>query len=146
MRVMVACLIIFGMSIFPFETTVAGKVLSETSIYQGEPITVKTGKKARKLKRKKKKILKVEDFVPFEFHDVVYGGAWGEPTSTIKIFSPMDVPNNTCTIQIYAIEHLTDKKSIPEKKHPGPTPYMPTEFILPSILLFRRKNNSNTMD
>jgi hypothetical protein len=38
MKFLVACLLIFGISMFPFETTIAGKPASNMSFYQGEPI------------------------------------------------------------------------------------------------------------
>ena len=41
---------------------------------------------------------------------------------------------------------ITSNNSLPQKKLPVPRPFMPTEFILPSILLFRKENNSETMD
>ena len=52
MRLLVACLIIFSISIFPFETTVAGNITTESSFYQGEPIAIKHSGKKQKSKKK----------------------------------------------------------------------------------------------
>ena len=50
----------------------------------------------------------------------------------------------------YALDkstHLaTTNKPLPHKEQPAPTPFIPTEFILPSILLLRKENNNQSMD
>jgi hypothetical protein len=47
---------------------------------------------------------------------------------------------------VHSENSVSTNLSLPKKEEPRPTPYMPTEFILPSILAFRRKNSSPTMD
>ncbi len=153
MRFLVACLLIFGISIFPFETTIAGKTPAATAFYQGEPIQLDTAKTPRISRKKKKRKSKYKisfagltlSSIPLQ--DVVYGGMGVERYPILKSIFDLPVKDYaTCNIRSVSTEANPHNNSLPQKKLPVPTPYMPTEFILPSILLFRKENNNQSMD
>jgi hypothetical protein len=144
MRFLVACLIIFGISIFPFETTIAGKAPTTISYYQGEPAEVKKDKKPRVLKKKKRKKFKKPDFL---LQDIIWVTMGYMPTPLpgppiySTIFDSSSKSNLIADTQIGL-----SNEPIPQKEQPRPTPFIPSEFILPSILLFRKENNNQTID
>lgn len=153
MRFLVACLITFGISIFPFETTIAGKTITATTFYQDKPIQVDTAKKPRILKKKKRRNKYRISFTPVKLDPIidnlVLGGFGLHPQDNQIMKSIFDSPENMVsefTFNTAPKEANQDNKSLPQKEHPGPTPFLPGKFILPSVFFFRRKNNSNTMD
>jgi hypothetical protein len=151
MRFLVACLLIFGISIFPFETTIAGKTPVATAFYQGEPIKVDTAKKTKVFKKKKKRSKYIISFNPVKLtpliDHMVLGGFGLQGYPIIKsIFDLPENPFDEFAFNMAPTETNQQNTSLPQKQNPGPTPYLPTEFILPSILLFRKENNNQTMD
>lgn len=153
MRFLVACLIIFGISIFPFETTIAGKTITATTFYQDEPIQVDTAKKPRILKKKKRRNKYSISFTPVKLDPIIDNlvlGGFGlhqQDNPIMKsIFGPHENMAGEYTFNTAPKEANQDNKSLPQKEHPAPTPFMPDKFILPSVLMFRRKNNNNPMD
>lgn len=146
MQFLVGCLLIFGISIFPFETAVAGKIPAATAFYQGEPIKVTQVKTPRILKKKKRRKYKIISATLIPYHE----GSWEVyGFMVIKQDIPIDEPFLHISSKVNRISvsqmNLNDK-SLPHKEQPGPTPFMPTEFILPSILLIRKENNNQSMD
>lgn len=146
MRILIACLIIFGLSIFPFETTIAGKIPAEISYNQGEPTQVKKDKKPRILKKKRRKLRKPDfnlDEVPWLTMSTM--GYMPTPYPDPSLYSSiLDTPSKSKLIADTQID--LNNRPLSQKEQPGPIPYMPTEFILPSILLFRKENENETMD
>jgi len=144
MRFLVACLLIFGFSIFPFETTIAGKTPVATAFYQGEPIKVDTAKTLRILKKKKRKKHRKNIFEP---GDIIWSTTMGfMPTPgpyppDISILDTSFKINYESDVQLVA-----NSETLPNKEQPHPTPYTPAEFILPSILSIRKENNTQSMD
>ena len=139
MRFMVACLVILGLSIFPFETTIAGKAHTGTSIYQGEPIQVKKGKKPGKQKKKKrKKKKKLPDFELFE--GMVLGNVWGPSELPINISNPLlSITDGT---NAYPLKNnVRGKTPGPFEEPPVPIPFIPSKFILPAILVRRKRKD-----
>jgi hypothetical protein len=146
MRFLIACLLIFGISIFPFETTVAGKSNTEMFFYQGEPIIRKEVKKPRFIKKKKLRYKKtrLEDIditALLELSSVTMGYTAQEQSPPIFTKSIFELPGEAtvCSTEILPKENLAENTPRPEKKYPGPTPYVPAEFILPSILIYKRR-------
>lgn len=146
MRFLIACLLIFGISIFPFETTVAGKANTEISFYQGEPVVKKAAKKPRILKKKKLRIrkFKFKDIsitpVP-EFGTMLLGFTVQEPFPPVHTKLIFELPGEAtvCSTEILPTENLAENIPIPEKKYPGPAPYLPAEFILPGMFIYKRR-------
>jgi len=143
MRFLVACLIIFGISIFPFETTVAGKPATEISFYQDEPVSIKTSKNPRILKKKKRRKYRItfdnRMVLSIPVGDIVYGF-----TVTTRDRPLVDIQCNPSLIPETQIS--LNNKPIPQKEKPRSTPFTPTEFILPSLLVFRKENTDPAMD
>jgi len=142
MRFLVACLLIFGISIFPFETTIAGKNPVAFSYYQGEPITIIQEKKPRILKKKKRRKYRIfnQDIIREEIMTLGY------------IQTPYPLISKSILDTSYKINYTssvllsTNSQTFPHKEQPKPIPYIPTEFILPSLLSIRKENNSTPMD
>ncbi len=144
MRFLVACLLIFGISLFPFETTIAGKTPAHTVYYQGEPYAYKSAKKPRILKKKTRiRYQKSRILLPKLTEGIVYGNIWGPsggPVTTdlfdtsYKVKYPLNLHPGTA-----------DTKPGEKEKTPEP-PYTPTEFILPKILSARKENINDSMD
>ena len=145
MQFLVACLLIFGISIFTFETTIAGKIPSATSYYQGEPTIVKQEKKLRILKKKKSRKHRFDPgvFIPYAGRMETYGFTVTTQTLPTEVSISETSSKSNYLLNIQADP---DRRPIPQKENPHPTPDIPTEFILPSILLFRKENNNQTMD
>lgn len=137
MSLFITCLIIFGISILPIETTIAGNPLTEISFYQNAPVINKNStQKHHKKKRKKKR---------GEFIVIVYrplhktGGCWGRRPTFTEIVDPSILmsdsqkPDDPATTNLLA----SHKNNIPELPDQPILPKM--EFILPAVLMFRRK-------
>jgi len=142
MRFMVACLIIFGISIFPFETTIAGKTATGISFYQGKPlVSHQAKKKTKKHKRKKKARYEVMEIPKdIEFRDIVLGGGWLSPVPELDIYNQcMNVNKKADTVD--PKENITRKEPESGKEEPTPVPFTPAEFILPAILINKRKKD-----
>lgn len=143
---LVACLLVFGASLFPFETTLAGKYPAELSFYQGSPVAVKTVKKPgfikkkKKGKRKRKQDILEPYFIPGEWHTM---GFMPTPERFPPVYALLD--------SIPKTDHTPDqqlginKETLPGKKE-RPAPYAPTEAILPALLAIRKENSNGTMD
>lgn len=145
-RFLVACLLIFGISIFPFETTIAGKVPVASSYYQGEPVAAKTEKRPRILHKKKRiKLRRSRDILMgIEFHE---GQVMGYMPTRAPFPTDVFVLDAAAAISYaFSVQPGADNKSVPHKEQPSPAPALPTEFILPAILSIRKENNPNTMD
>ncbi len=154
MRFLVACLLIFGISIFPFEITIAGKVPITNTFYQGEPIKADSTKKTSILKKKKKR-LKYSSTINYRSlkltlvntETMILGGFGLQDNPIIKsIFDLPENPFHEFAFNILPKETNQQDKSLPKKEEPRPTPFMPTEFILPSILLIRKETDSQSME
>ncbi len=144
MRFLAACLIIFGISIFPFQTTVAGKAPAEISFFQDEQAEIKKDKKPRILKKKKRRKYRKPDFL---LENIVWTtlGYMPTPFPGPPIYAAiLDTPSKSNLIPNTQIG--LSNEHIPQKEQHRPTPHMPTEFILPSILLFRKENHSQARD
>lgn len=145
MRFLVACLLIFGISIFPFETTIAGKIPTTNTFYQGEPIRVDTAKKLRILKKKKRRKHKMylDVLIPSIHEGTTYGYTVTRQNLPINesFLDTASKSNYTANFQINL-----NNKALPKKENPRPTPFMPTEFILPSILLIKKETDNQSMD
>ncbi|MEO7306591.1 MAG: hypothetical protein ABIR78_13915 [Ferruginibacter sp.] len=154
MRFLTACLLIFGISIFPFETSIAGKNAVEISFYQGDPVSVKTDKKPRIIKKKKRRYKTTLDLSRLKsssLPEMMILGGFGMLLSVDRpiLNTILDLPVDDyagCSISMLTTETGPKNKSLPQKEPPGPTPYMPTEFILPSILLLRKETDSPPTD
>lgn len=142
MRFLVACLLIFGISIFPFETTVAGKPPVQTSFYQGEPKAAKTGKKPRILKRKKRKKHLVFSPLSFPWETMTVGYI---PTPFPSLNESFFDSSNKVTYPSN-VQSGAPLTGMPQKEQPRPVPFAPTEFILPTILSIRKDTNDQPMD
>jgi hypothetical protein len=148
MRFLLACLIIFGISIFPFETTIAGKTPVKTSYYQGEPIAAKNEKRARIFKKKHRKKIRRSRDILWDI-EIWSGHTMGFMTTPSSYPPEIHVLNTDVPIKINyesSVQQDSDRNRLPPKEQPRPAPPIPTEFILPSILLFRKENNNQTMD
>jgi len=141
-RFLVACLIIFGISIFPFKITVAGKAPAELSFYQDTPVVAKENKKPRILKKKKRRKFRTPEF---KLDAIIWAIMGFMPT-------PFPYPDVSILDTSFKLNHLSgiqlglNRDPLTQKEHPGPTPSIPAEFILPSVLFLRRKNNNSSMD
>ena len=142
MRFLVACTLIFGLSVFPFETTVAGMKSIKAGYHQGEPLT--TAQKARgKKKKKRKKFRYIKEFSPI-YIETTLGFTVTEPVSIPvekSIFPPeLPVVNDTQPHVEASIPQPAEqgsKNRTPDKQNQP----VQTEFILPAALvpLKRRK-------
>ena len=146
-KFLVACMIIFAASIFPFETTIAGNAPTGTSFYQGEPIKVNNDKKPRKTKKKKHRKyaynkLQADDIWLVEGTIAGGFGIFDPPVD----YSEMLHPRKQTDIQTQSDQNIKTKLPGPEKKEPVSIPPFYTEFILPAIFVKRKKKDNNTMD
>lgn len=142
--VLVACLIIFGISIFPFETS-AAKTPTPTSFYQGEPMPVKTtNQKPQAKKRKKKKqyisggIYVLSNITP---HIIEIRGCFGDRSECIKTTAASIMSDSLTPKSLHATRlSATARNKTPELPSKPIFPKM--EFILPGILIGRKKKRS----
>jgi hypothetical protein len=89
MKFLVVCLLIFGISLFPFETTIAGKLPTEISVYQGEPLL----KKQDTIPITKKKTLRPDEVLDIKNMYVDGGvGARVLPFKTVEKISTKTKP------------------------------------------------------
>jgi len=146
MRFLVACLLIFGISMFPFETTVAGKLSSEISVYQGEPML----KKQDTVPVFKKKTLR---------HDTAYTNIHFEGFVAVKVVEktskktkPMPDSLKTCAPKD-SLKNDSLKTSLHEypkvprqKKQTGQKEKGSIEFILPALLSGKEETGTEIMD
>jgi uncharacterized membrane protein len=134
-RFLVACLIIFGISIFPFETTVAGKAPGEISFYQDTFVVAKADKKPRILKKKKRRKSRTPEF---KLDNITWATLGYMPTPFpypgISVLDTASKANHLSVIQLGL-----NRDQLPQKEYPGPTPYIPAEFILPSVFISQKK-------
>jgi hypothetical protein len=152
MRFLVACVLIFGISIFPFETTIAGKIPEEISFFQGQSISAKNEKKSRILKKKKNRTRFNKSYIKLKSTQIsdiaIAGGMWiSTDHSVVKSiidFQVNEYPESELTIM--STEATTHNKTLPQKEQPHPAPFSPTEFILPAILSIRKETNDPSMD
>ena len=137
-KFMVAALIVFGSSVFPFETTIAGKK-PETISYSQQNISNSTkDKKPGMLKKKKYRYrIKLSNCAPDFKLETISGFTVTYPAQP-SIDSTILYPKKTSRSNIAAISET--KENFPAKKEPTPTPPVSTEFILPALLLNKRKN------
>jgi hypothetical protein len=146
MKFLIACLLIFGISIFPFETTIAGKPASEISFYQGEPILNK-----KDTVPKIKKSLRPDEAV--ETNPYVDGGmllinfenrskkSKPKPDSIINCKPKNSLKNDSLK------NDLVKESKVPEqKKETGQKKKTSIEFILPTLLLKKEETNIEVMD
>jgi hypothetical protein len=145
MKFLVACLLIFGISMFPFETTIAGKPVSEISFYQGEPILNKKDSVP-----KLKKSLRPDEAV--ETNEYVDGGILpikfeNKPKKnkpkpdSITNCKPKDSLKND-SLKTDLVKELI----VPEqKKKTGQKEKTSIEFISPALLK-EEETNMKTMD
>jgi len=146
MRFLVACLLIFSISIFPFETTIAGKVPGQSTYYQGEPVATTSEKRPRILKKKKRVRFrrhwdKISDLQTLDGHTVGFMPTPAPYPPEIYILN-----TTTKTSYAYTIQPGAENNALPHKEQPRPVPYTSTEFILPTLLSIRKENNSQSMD
>lgn len=144
MRFLVACMVIFGISIFPFESSLAGKPANEMSYYQGGPI-VKTKKIAfLHLKKEKKKRRKNKAAIWFPGPEIltIAGYTQTDRIPPISILSDSSFPPDYISI----VKAGAADEPKPYKESPGPVPHNPVEFILPAVLSIRKETGQNTVD
>jgi hypothetical protein len=150
MRFLVACLLIFGISMFPFETTIAGKLPSEISSYQGEPMV----KKKDTIPIIKKKILRPDEAVETNMY---YDGGVGSllplifekrskktkaKPDSIKSCAPKDsLKNDSLKTAL-----LKDPKIPRQKKQTDQKEKESIEFIFPALLPGKEETNTEIMD
>jgi hypothetical protein len=144
-KFLVAALIVFAASVFPFETTIAGKTPPAFALYQDDPNPVKQHKKLRILKKKKHWRYRLS-------LSKIFIDPGSLVTQGFTVTSPPDqntvpsifFPEEILTENI--LNHLQAEKSLPGKKDPPHVPPVSTEFILPALLLKKRKNLDTPMD
>jgi hypothetical protein len=145
MRFLVACLLIFGISIFPFETTIAGKLSSEISIYQGEPMI----KRQDTVPITKKKTLRIDTtYTTINFTGFVATKidnksktAKSKPDST-KSCNRKDSLNNDSL----KTTNQKDLKVSKQKKKAGQKEKESSERILQALLPNKEETNTEIMD
>lgn len=144
MRFLVACLLIFGISLFPFETTIAGKTPNHTGYYQGEPIAVNSAKKPGFLKKKKRK---KHRRTRMQFPDITGMEVMGSfPGLSDPPISKTLSDSSSEFKYPFNLQPGTVDARPPKKDEAPKMPNTPTEFILPKLLAMRKENNSDNMD
>lgn len=147
MRFLVACLLIFGISMFPFETTIAGKPASEMYLYQGEPLL----KKQDTTPIIKKKTLRPDEAVETEFLKDGYIHLYqfennpkkNKPKpDSIKNCAPKDsLEKNTSKTDLIKNVTPPEQKNQPRKKD-----RTSAELMQPALLPNKEETNTEVMD
>jgi len=148
-KFLVAVLIVFSASVFPFETTIAGKKPEMISYYSADTSSSPRDKKPRFLKKKKHrryKILWPDCFTYPIFTPMVAGFTQSYPVQpSFDPFAPAILYPAETTKKVG--DDISEAgKSPAQKKEPPPAAPFAPEFILPAILLKKRKNLNTTMD
>ena len=145
MKFLVACLLIFGISMFPFEATIAGKPASEISVYQGEPLL----KKQDTIPHIKKKTLRPDEAV--ETNMYYDGGVGVLPLKILEKRSKKTKPKpdsiKNCPSKDSLKNDLVKDSKVPkQKKQTEQKEKTSFEFILPTLLVKKEEANREVMD
>lgn len=143
MRFLVACLVIFGLSIFPFETSIAGKKTAETAFYQGTPVHKKTIQKRKKKSKYKNTFNRWDKETTIIMNEIQgFTVIVSDPVPPTSIFDSPGYVTLHSKPETHSKANLSQKSGGPEKEQPLPAPYAATEFILPGMLISSRKKSS----
>lgn len=145
-KFLAAMLLIFSASVFPFETTIAGKTAASFEYYQDDPNAVNQDKKPRILKKKRHRRQRLTFIIPSSPVDTVICVMGGMGINQLPDIPLIIEPVNDSSSHsaIYATKNVDSPT--PEDKQPKPSPPVSTEFILPSLLLKKSKNDNTSMD